>query len=167
VKRRVLAWAGFAVLATIALLLARVFEPRRLGLELDIWALAIGGLALLNGVLLVREAYPLEGRTMIGAALVHEESEPKRPPQLERIERELSMASATAFDLHSRLRPLLREIATSRLAARGERLEDGEAELGEELWELVRPDHLPPSDRHAAGIEPAALRRAVERLEAL
>ena len=92
---------------------------------------------------------------------------PQRPRQLERLERELTMASSTAFDLHARLRPQLREIAELRLATRGVRLEDGEGVLGEELWDLVRPDRPPPSNRHAEGIPPAELRRAIEVLEAL
>jgi hypothetical protein len=88
----------------------------------------------------------------------------------------VTMATATSFDLHTRLRPLAREIAASRLATRGHRLEESEEELGEELWALIRPD-LPvgfegwgvsmPSDRHAAGISPEELREIVDRLEAL
>jgi hypothetical protein len=54
-----------------------------------------------------------------------------------------------------------------RLAARGVRLEDAEGVLDDELWELVRSDRPPPANRHAKGIPPAELRRAVEALEAL
>lgn len=167
-KALALWWVGFTAVAAFGLLLARVFEPGRLGLELDIFVLAVGGLALIDAVVLIREAYPLEppaGR--LARALEREEDEPRRLPELERLERELTMATATSFDLHTRLRPLAREIAASRLAARGDRLEESEEELGEELWALVRPDRPIPSDRHGAGISPQALRGIVDRLEAL
>jgi hypothetical protein len=167
-KRLLIGWLVFTGLATVALLVARYLAPGRLALELDVYLLAVGGLALLEVVILTREAYPLEGRSALASALDSEQAEPSRPPEIERLERELTLASASAFDLHVRLRPTLREIATMRLATRGLRLDDdGEDVLGEELWELVRPDRRPPTDRHAPGIGPDALRGAVERLEAL
>jgi hypothetical protein len=167
VRRLLVSWFVLAALATVALLVAHWLAPGRFALELDVFVLAVGGLAVLDVVILVREAFPAEGEPAIVAALEREEQDEARPPELERLERELTMATATAFDLHARLRPLLRQIAAMKLGARGRRLEAGEQELGEELWELLRPDRKPPTDRHAAGIDPAALRRAVERLEAL
>jgi hypothetical protein len=157
VKRFVGGWLVFAAFATIALLLARVLEPGRLELELDVFVLAVGGLALLEIVIVARESYPREERSAIAVALEREAETTARPPELERLERELTLARASAFDLHTRLRPVLVEIARGR----------PEEELGEELWELVRPDRQPPTQRHAPGIEPEALRRIVERLEAL
>ena len=51
----------------------------------------------------------------------------------------------------------------------GLRLDGGggavEEALGEELWELVRPDREPPVKRFAPGISPPAAARVVERLE--
>jgi hypothetical protein len=168
VKRLAIGWGAFALLATIALLLARLFEPNRLELELDVYILVVGGVLLLNVVVLIREAYPLEpGATQIARALEHEETELSRLPELERVERELTMATATSFDLHTRFRPLVRDIAASRLAARGRKLEESEDELGEELWALVRPDRPVPTDRHGAGISPESAERIVDRLEAL
>jgi hypothetical protein len=168
VKRRALGWGAFALVATIGLVLARVFEPGRLELELDVYLLALGSLALLNVVILIRESYPLERPVpQIARVLEREEEEPTRLPELQRVERELTMATATAFDLHTRLRPLAREIATARLASRGRRLEESEDELGEELWALVRPDRPVPSDRHGAGVSVDQLLHVVERLETL
>lgn len=167
-KRLGIGWGAFALLATIALLLARLFEPNRLELELDVYILVVGGVLLLNVVILVREAYPLEQPvTQIARALEREDPEPQRLPELERVERELTMATATSFDLHTRFRPLARDIATSRLAARGRKLEESEDELGEELWALVRPDRPVPADRHGAGISRESVERIVDRLEAL
>ena len=167
-KRLAISWGAFAVLATIALLLARLFEPGRSELELDVFLLAVGGAALLNVVILIREAYPLERPvTQIARALERDDPEPQRLPELERVERELTMATATSFDLHTRFRPLVRDIATARLAARGRKLEESQDELGDELWALVRPDLPVPTDRHGAGIAPESVRRIVERLEGL
>lgn len=167
-KRRALGWGAFALLATIGLVLARVFEPGRLELELDVYLLALGSLALVNVVILIRESHPLERPVPeIARALEREEDEPQRLPELQRVERELTLATGTAFDLHTRLRPLAREIATARLAARGRRLEESAEELGEELWALVRPDRPVPGDRHGAGFSVDQVRRVVERLEAL
>jgi hypothetical protein len=168
VKRLAIGWGAFALLATIALLLARLFEPNRLELELDVYILVVGGVLLLNVVILIREAYPLEpGVTQIARALERDEAEVSRLPELERVERELTMSTATSFDLHTRFRPLVRDIATARLAARGRKLEESEDELGEELWALARPDRPVPTDRHGAGISPDSVERIVDRLEAL
>jgi hypothetical protein len=168
VKGLIVAWAIFAVLATLALLLALYLAPGRSELELDVYLLAVGGLALFEIVLATRDAYPVEKRSALSAALEREPASAPRPPEIERFERELTLATASAFDLHARLRPALREVAAMRLTARGLRLdEDGEEVLGEQLWELVRPDRRPPTDRHAPGISPDALRDAIERVEAL
>jgi hypothetical protein len=167
VKRLALAWLFLTALVGVVLGLARLLAPGWFELELDIFILVVGGIAIADVVILLRDAYPLEDVSDIAAALEREAEPPQRPPQLERLERELTMASSTAFDLHARLRPQLREIAEMRLATRGVRLEDAEGVLDAELWELVRPDRPPPSNRHARGIPPAELCRAVEALEAL
>ena len=96
----------------------------------------------------------------------------ERVPELERIEREVTLGQATAFDLHFRLRPTLRRIASELLRARRGIDLDGEPRaarraLGDETWELVRADREPPQDRFGRGIELASLRRVVESLEAL
>jgi hypothetical protein len=161
VKRLAIGWGAFTLLATIALLLARLFEPGRFELELDIFVLAVGGVLLFNVVILIREAYPLEQPvTQLARGLERDDPELQRLPELER-------ATATSFDLHTRFRPLARDIATSRLAARGRKLEESEDELGEELWALVRPDCPIPTDRHGAGISRESVQRIVDRLESL
>ena len=166
-KRLLASWLFLSALAAVALGFARLLAPGWFELELDVFILFAGGLAIVDVVLLLRGSYPLEGEPAIVAALHREPPKPQRPAQLERLERELTMATATAFDLHARLRPQLREIATMRLASRGMRLEDAEDAVGPELWGLVRPDRQPPADRHGEGITPAELRRAVETLDAL
>jgi hypothetical protein len=167
VRRLFGVWFFLSVLASGALLLAHLVAPGWTALELDIYVLVVGGLAVLLVVVAAREAYPREDGSALAEALAREPEEPRRPPELQRLERELTMATSTAFDVHVRLRPVLREIAATRLAARGLRLDQGEDVLGGELWELVRDDRPSPAQRNAPGIPPAALRRAVERLEAL
>jgi hypothetical protein len=161
------AWLFLTALASVALLFARILEPGWFELELDVYILAVGSLALFDVVILARDSFPREGVPEIVAALEREREEPTRPAELERLERELTMATATAFDLHLRLRPLLREVAGARLAARGLQLDESGDVVGEELWELVRPERPAPSDRNAAGIPAGELRRAVEAVEAL
>ena len=156
---------GAAVLATLILVATLAVLPHHAEVAADVYLLFLGGLILLGLVVLT-------GRTGTGE---HVESpfdasrRPRRPPpvlpELERLERELSLGTQSAFDYHVRLRPVLTEIAEARLAARGNRLEDGESLLEPDAWDLIRPDRPPPTDRHAAGANPAAVRRLVDALE--
>jgi hypothetical protein len=124
-------------------------------------------------VLAVQDAFPTAGTSALAAALKRRrEPNPQRPPDLVAIERLVILAVATAFDLHYRLRPILREIAAQRLAdSRGLRLDGGgpriERSLGEGLWELVRRDRPGPESRFGPGVRPQDLRRAIERLESI
>ena len=171
--KRLLAGVAFgAGLATLALLLTIFAAPGRKELELDVYVLVLGALAVLGAVLATRQAFPLDRGSTLAAALEHDPREPLRPRELERLEREVTLGTSTAFDLHYRLRPILREVAEQRLLdRRGLRLERGGREvedaLGEELWELVRPGRKPPEKRYARGLAPEAVRRVVERLEAV
>ena len=166
-RRLLTAWLFFSALLAAALLFARLLEPGWFELELDVFILAVGALALLNVVIVAREAFPVERRSALAEALDRAPPGAQRPAELDRLERELTMATASAFDTHVRLRPVVREIVGVRLAALGQRLEDSEELLGPELWELAREDRPAPTNRHAAGIPEADLRRAVERLESL
>lgn len=93
------------------------------------------------------------------------------PAQLVRLERIVEWSGSSGLDAHSRLRPVLVEIANTRLARRGLRLERdvGEARrlLGPKAWDLVRPDRPPPEDRDAPGIALGDLEEILNRLEAL
>ena len=96
--------------------------------------------------------------------------QPSRPATLERVEREVVLSSGSAFDLHVRLRARLRAIVEHRLAAhRGLDLDAGTAEtrnlLGDDLWELVRPDRPMPTDRLAPGLQVRRQRDLLDRVE--
>ncbi len=160
-----------AVLATAALFIARALAPGRHELELDIYALTLGGLAVLCAVTWLRRALPPAGESSLQRALERARPVPSQLPELARLERELYIGAAQAFDLHYRVRPVLREIALARLAERRLRLDSGDdavrEALGDELWELVRPDREPPVDRQGGSIGFAGVERLVARLEGL
>jgi hypothetical protein len=83
---------------------------------------------------------------------------------------DVQQSVASSFHLHTRLRPILREIAAHRLSIRFgvdlRREPERARELIEgEAWELVRPDRPPPSDRLAPGPPASQLSKIVEQLE--
>ncbi len=85
-----------------------------------------------------------------------------------RIEREITFGTTSAGHLHTRLLPLLREAASARLGIDLDlQPERARAALGEEMWELVRPDRPEPADRNAAGLPLRRVRDIVESLERL
>jgi len=172
VKRLVGGLALGAGLTTIAFIVVAFLEPGRRELELDVYVLAVGAMAVLTAVLAARQAYPVSRVSTLAGALETNPREPVRPPDLERTERVLSMATSAAFDVHFRLRPMLREIAEQRLwDRRGLRLDDdlerARERLGADLWEVVRIDRPEPRRRFGEGIEPERLHAMIERLEAL
>jgi hypothetical protein len=95
-----------------------------------------------------------------------------RPRQLTSLELLVSSAATSALHVHAYLRPLLAEIASQRLAVHGRSLKTmpdsaGRSLLGEQLWELVRPERPFPHDRYSPGVsrrELAAMLDALERL---
>jgi hypothetical protein len=147
------------------------FRPDAWELALDAWLLALGGVALAAAVAATASALPEPAQSPFDRRRRRRrEEEPERLPQLARIEREVVLATTTAFDAHYRLRPLLREIAEHRLGSRrGLSLDSGSdavrAALGEDLWELVRPDRERPEHHLARGWTRSQIRAAVEALE--
>jgi hypothetical protein len=88
------------------------------------------------------------------------------------MERELELGIAGAGHAHHRLLPLLRAAAAARLASRHgielERRPEAARELlGEEAWELLRPDRPEPVDRFAPGIPRARVAGLIEKVESL
>ena len=163
--------AQYAGLATIGLVAARMIAPGRHELELDIYVLVLGGFGLLVMSSALGQIAPREDESLLEEALQPEPPEVARIAGLERLEREVALAASREYDLHYRLRPVLREIAAARLERRGARLDSDSPRarelLGDELWSLTEPDREPPSNRQAAGIGFEELERTVERLERL
>jgi hypothetical protein len=171
VRRAFFTWLLYGSLATIGLFVARMIAPGRHELELDIYVLTLGGIALLAVSSALGDVAPREDESLLEEAMEPEESEPARIAELERLEREVALAASRDFDLHYRLRPVLREIAQSRLERRGVQLDSKSPRvrelLGDELWALTSADREPPAYRQAAGLPLADLERTVERLERL
>ena len=108
-----------------------------------------GAVALLAVITRTIGAQPHEHATRLDRRRPGRRLDP-RPRELVKLEREVGLATETAFDAHYRLRPTLRRIASARLRTRALDLDepgDGpEALLGPWVWELVQPDR--PRPRH-------------------
>ena len=169
--RRSLRWMSVGILVTLAYLVARAIAPGRRDLLLDAYVLALGSIASLALLSSVRRASGSDVDSPLDEALARPPGQAPRLPELERLEREVSFAASTEFDLHFRLRPLVTEIVEPRLERHGLRLESsstGARELlGEELWDLVRPDREPPANRNAPGPGLDSVERIVDRVERL
>jgi len=170
--RTVMRVGRLPALLTVVLVVLLVALPGRTELVLHVYALAIAAIALSHLVGAVRAAYPGAAESVFDAALRTRARREERLPEFAKVEREVSLGMATAFDLHYRLRPPLRRIAGELLAARRGIDLDGSPEaarraLGEETWEIVRADREPPRERYGAGLQLVALRDVVTSLEAL
>lgn len=81
-------------------------------------------------------------------------------------------AGHSAWDVHTRLRPRLREVASDLLAARrGLDLDDPAAAeriravVGDATWDLVRPGRPTPSDRQGPGLDHDELAHVLDGME--
>jgi len=95
---------------------------------------------------------------------------PALPPRIERLERRVVIAVGSAVDLHTGVRPVLRDVAAERLARRGVELDvdpDAPLLLGPELWAIVRPDRPVPDRLDSNGLPLRELERHLDTLEAL
>jgi hypothetical protein len=170
VRRHVFGALKFLVLPTVAVVVVVGFVPGHAGLALRVYALVVSGTALVLALLALRRAFPPE-RPLRTEGQVRPAR--RRPPSsLARIEHEAAVGVAGSFDLHYRLVPRLRSIASGLLDSRRrislEREPDSaRAVLGEDTWALVRPDRDAPEDRLARGIPADELARVVDSLEAV
>jgi hypothetical protein len=171
VRRAFFTWLLYAALATIGLLVARMIAPGRHELELDIYVLTLGGVALAALSSALGDVAPREDESLLEEAMEPEQPEPARIAELDRLDREVALAASRDFDLHFRLRPVLREIAQARLERRGVLLDSENPRvrelLGDELWALTAADREPSAYRQAPGLALEDLERTVERLERL
>ena len=162
----------FPLFLTLVLFVAVAVLPGRVEIALRGYVLLLAAFALAQLLERLRRSLPERAPSPVDAALDRRPPRPERVPELERIEREVTLGLATSFDLHFRLRPTLRRIASELLRARRGIDLDANPEaarraLGEETWELVRADREPPVDRFGKGIDLGSLRTVVVSLEAL
>jgi hypothetical protein len=159
-----------AITATVWAGLFLVVLPGRAALVGHVWLVVVLALAL--GVALGRLRRELPRRpSSFEAAFATRRPTRARPASLARIEREVTLATGTAFDVHFRLRPMLRSLSAGLLLRRGVDIERSPeraaALLGPDVWELVRPNRQAPDDRAAPGVPIETVERALADLERL
>lgn len=137
-------------------------QPGLRNVTLHIYVFAVGGLLMLGLVAAAGDSVPRRLRSELDRALSEPPTREQPLPEVEKLQREVSLATASAYDLHFRLLPHLREIAQSRLERAGKT--SGPDTLGR-WWELLRPDRPEPDDRFGPGIKQAELRALVDDLE--
>jgi hypothetical protein len=158
-----------AVLAAVVLVGLLALRSLSTSRALAIWIVVVAALALL---LLVRDSRGPRHASRFEQALRGRIEPSQQPVELLRMERELELGIADATHAHRRLLPLLRAAAEARLASRrgidlDRRPELAEALLGEDVWELLRPDRPEPADRHGPGVPRASVTAVIERVESL
>jgi hypothetical protein len=159
------------VLLTAVLLALVVAVPSKRALFVGIYELVLGAIAVSA---LVSSFRTLEPKAWLRSPFERDPAKPEDPPpiaELDRFDRLVVLGTGNEFDLHYRLRPLLRQLAADRLYARHGIELDGDPDraqelLGDELAALVSPDRK-LGRRTATGIDAAELARDVDRLERL
>jgi len=164
--------ASATSLATLALVIALGIRPLPAERIVAAYVIVLAAIALASLTRIVSQRDERHTASRLELALRERVERPQRPPELIRVERELVLGSSSAGHLHRRLLPILRDVAATRLAANHEVDLDrrpGRARelLGDEAWELLRPDRPEPADRNAPGLPLARIRSLVDRLEAL
>ena len=138
---------------------------------LDVYLLAIGGVVLLALVRTTRTDMRQQRDSPFDAALAEMRRVPSDSGE-PALARQLELSTYNAFHFHSRLRPLLRDIAAHKVRSRYGIELDAEPVRTRELvgavaWDVVRPDRPPPADRMAAGPALSELSRVIDELEAI
>jgi hypothetical protein len=158
-------------LATAIVLALAVVVPGKRTLFVGIYVLVVAAIVVAS---IVGSFRRFEPEAWARSPFEREPERPERPPpiaELERIDRLVVLGGANEFDLHYRLRPLLRQLVTERLyASYGVDLDSAPDRarvlLGEKLWGLVRPEREVGS-RTGPGLPADELAAHVERLERL
>jgi hypothetical protein len=158
-------------LATLGLVVALALGPVARREILAGYVLALTAVALLYLTRVARGEDPwLRPSSELERALVARGETRMRPAELVNVQRDITLGSTSAGHFHSRLHPMLRDVAAARLAARHnvdlERHPDAARRLlGDEAWELVRPDRDAPDDLYAPGLPLRTLAAVLDRIE--
>jgi hypothetical protein len=164
-RRRV---ATLFALTTIALIVVLGLHPVSTGRIAAGYVLALAAIGLDAVVRVLGAGSWHERGSLFEHALSRKAPEPTRPSEIVRIEREITLGTTSAGHLHTRLLPLLRDAAAARLAIDFNlHPERARAALGDESWELLRPDRPEPTDRSAPGLPIRRVRKVVDVLERL
>jgi len=144
----------------------------RLSLPLVVLAALLGVVVMLVGVVtvLITQVRTEAGSSFAVAAQRRVVTPVRRPRDLERLQTLVAGRSPTAIGVQQWVRPLLADIAATRLRlGQGIDLTDpAAAELvPEPLWDLIRPGRPEPADRNGPGLTMPELTQLVDQLEAL
>jgi hypothetical protein len=159
-------------LATLGLVIALGLHPTSTERILAVYALALAGLGMLALTRAADGADEFPPESLFEQWLSTPAEVNVRPPELVRTERDITLGSSNAGHLHRRLLPLLREAAAVRLASHHHvdlerRPEEARRLLGDEAWQLLRPDRPEPADRNAKGMSLHGIGELVGTLERL
>lgn len=161
-----------ALLAVVVLIVLLSLPNLQTSRALAVWVVLVASLAL---TVLVRDpgerGWP-EPAQRFEQALRKQKPAPSQAVEFLRMERELSLGMADADHAHRRLLPLLRSAAAARLASKHgialeRRPETARSLLGDDVWELLRPDRPEPEDRHATGLKQEEIVAVIASVEAL
>jgi hypothetical protein len=158
--------------ATTGLVVALGLRPISTLRIVAAYVLVLAGIALAALTRVMRSASERPAPSPFDDALRARPVQPMRPPELVRTERELMLGTTNAGHLHLRLLPLLRDCAAARLAVGHgidveRRPEAARLALGEDTWELLRPDRAAPEDRNAPGVPLKRVGAVIDALERL
>lgn len=164
--------ATTAALTTVLLVVMLGIRPMTVRQILAAYVLVLAAIVLAALTRVARGASEFPRPSAFDSALRVRAVDPMRPSELVRTEREITLGTSSAGSLHQNLLPVLREAATARLSAGHgveleRRPEAARALLGDDAWELLRPDRPEPHDRNAPGITMRRLRDVVSALERL
>ena len=167
VRRALVAAVFVTVGALVALFLGAGIRAR----VVDAYLVALGGILMLMLIRTARTLVPERRASPFDAAHAALTRKPARGGELA-IDRDVELARLNAFHFYTRIRPILRDVATYRLRHRyGVDLVRESARARELVptaaWEVVRPDLPPPADRLAPGPSLGTLRELVEAVERL
>lgn len=138
------------VLATLALIVLLGVRPVSRQTILAGYAIALASIGLAALMRIMRDARH-DPPSRFEAELAREHIPPSRPNALVRIERELTLATSNAGNVHDRFRPLVRDIADARGCT------------DDELRAFL--DEPEPRDRSAPGLSLRTIRTLIETLE--
>ncbi len=155
---------GVALLITGGLVVALTTRAPDPGLGERLYAAAMAALVL---VVLVRAVSALSaggtGETFDELVDPGSDAADGRLLGVASLEQSVRFGSSSAGDFHTRLRPVLADIARHRLSDRGVQLDSAaqqervEAILGSVAYELVKPGVPPPYERFAPGVPRSVL----------
>ncbi len=158
-----------AVVPTIGLATVLVIAPSRAALAFHVWLLVVLAVSLLALIQAVRRSVP-RGPSAFEPGRGGQEPPAERFASLEKLERAVSMATASGYDVHHRLRPVVREIASGQLLVRrgidlDRQPEAARAVLGDAAWELARAERPRPQAHAEPGLDLGELEHVVAGLE--